>query len=40
MKFNPGHKTRTPPIHHPRMFRHPCKFDDADPEAVDSRAGA
>ncbi len=28
MKFNPGHETRTPPIHHPRMFRHPCKFDE------------
>ncbi|MCF7674604.1 MAG: hypothetical protein K9N23_12955 [Akkermansiaceae bacterium] len=21
MKFNPGHATRTPPVHHPRMFR-------------------
>lgn len=29
MKFNPGHATRTPPVHHPRMFRHPCKHDDA-----------
>ena len=28
MKFNPGHETRTPPINHPRMFRHPCKFDE------------
>ena len=28
MKFNPGHATRTPPVHHPRMFHHPCKFDD------------
>jgi hypothetical protein len=25
MKFNPS---RTPPIHHPQMFCHPCKFDD------------
>lgn len=29
MKFNPGHATRTPPIPHPRMFRHPCKFDES-----------
>lgn len=28
MKFNPGHVTASPPIFHPRMFRHPVKADD------------
>lgn len=29
MKFNPQHATVTPPIFHPRMFRHPVKVDDS-----------